>query len=229
MLALPTDLPVPGGDGNPRHGAATEKVVLELAQITDGGIFVLFTSYRALRLLASALRSAGADRRWPILVHGAAPRQQLVEQFVASRRASLLGTDSFWEGVAVPGHPLRGIVSPTLPFRVPTEPITEARSEAIEKRGGNAFNTYMLPHAAIKLKQGFGRLIRSRIDTGAVVVLDSRIVTKSYGRYLLESLPPARVVTGTWAACKDELGSFYARGPHGRDPDPSPAPALSPG
>ena len=115
---------------------------------------------------------------------------------------------------------------PKLPFKVPTEPITAARSEAIEMRGGNSFNMYMLPHAAIKLKQGFGRLIRSRTDTGAVVILDSRIVTRGYGRYLLESLPPARVVQGPWATCRGELTAFYARASGPSTFKSSPAAAL---
>jgi ATP-dependent DNA helicase DinG len=210
LLAIPTDLPVPGGDGDPRHAAATERVAMNMAEITDGGVFVLFTSYRALKLLASALRRVGADRHWPLFVHGEAPRPQLIERFIESGRGILLGTDSFWEGVDVPGHPLRGIVIPKLPFKVPTEPITSARAEAIEARGGNSFTSYMLPHAAIRLKQGFGRLIRSRSDRGAVVILDSRIVTRRYGRYLVDSLPPARVVTGRWEECHRALAEFYA-------------------
>jgi ATP-dependent DNA helicase DinG len=93
-------------------------------------------------------------------------------------------------------------VIPKLPFKVPTEPVTAARIEAIESRGGNAFGEYMLPHAAIRLKQGFGRLIRSRSDRGAVLILDPRIATRSYGRFLVESLPPARRVAGGW---KEEI------------------------
>src|SRR5690606_26759679 len=168
LLAIPQDLPLPGGPDDQRHAEATRHVVQELARITDGGIFVLFTSYRALRQLANELRRS--DEHWPLFVHGEAPRAQLVERFVASRRGILLGTDSFWEGVDVPGHPLRGIVIPKLPFKVPSEPVTAARIEAIEAAGGNAFVSYMLPLAAIRLKQGFGRLIRSRTDRGSVVI-----------------------------------------------------------
>jgi ATP-dependent DNA helicase DinG len=209
LLAVPTDIPPPGGADDALHARATERIVLDMAEITDGGLFVLFTSYRSLKLLAAALRRGGVDQRWPLLVHGEAPRPQLVERFVESGRSILLGTDSFWEGVDVPGHPLRGLVIPKLPFKVPTEPITSARTEAIELRGGNAFESYMLPHAAIRLKQGFGRLIRSRTDRGAVVVADPRLVTRRYGRYLLDSLPPARVVVGDWEHCGGELASFY--------------------
>jgi ATP-dependent DNA helicase DinG len=149
------------------------------------------------------------DGEWPLFVHGEAPRAQLVERFAASGRGILLGTTSFWEGVDVPGQPLRGLVIPRIPFKVPSEPVTEARIEAIEQAGGNSFLTYMLPHAAIRLKQGFGRLIRSRDDHGVVLVLDGRIVRKSYGRYLLDSLPPAPLVRGPWATVKDAMLRFY--------------------
>lgn len=209
LLAVPTDLPLPSGDSDARHNAATARAIADMAAITDGGLFVLFTSYRALRHAAGELRRRGMDGRWPLFVHGEAPRGQLVERFTTSGRGILLGTTSFWEGVDVPGHPLRGLVIPRLPFKVPTEPVTAARIEAIETAGGNAFASYMLPHAAIRLKQGFGRLIRSRLDHGAVLILDGRIVHKSYGRFFLDSLPPAPVRRGTWSEVRGELLAFY--------------------
>ena len=209
LLAVPTDLPLPAGDADPRHDEATVRGVIEHAKISDGGLFVLFTSYRALRHVANELRARGADRQWPLFVHGEAPRGQLVERFAASGRGILLGTTSFWEGVDVPGQPLRGLVIPKLPFKVPSEPVTAARIEAIEAAGGNSFLTYMLPHAAIRLKQGFGRLIRSRADHGVVLVLDGRIVRKSYGRYFTDSLPPAPLVKGPWATVKEAMLGFY--------------------
>ena len=210
LLAVPTDLPVPGGEGDRRHGEATVRATEELSAVTDGGLFVLFTSYRALRDTAAGLRRRGVDRRWPLFVQGEAPRAQLVERFIAAGNGILLGTSSFWEGVDVPGKPLRGLVIPRLPFKVPTEPVTAARIEAIEARGGNSFSSYMLPHAAIRLKQGFGRLIRARTDHGAVLVLDARIVKKSYGAYLLESLPPARPLVGPWKEVLAGMREFYA-------------------
>lgn len=187
----------------------TLEATVSLAESSGGGIFVLFTSYRALNELARGLRSQGVDRRWPLFVQGEAPRAQLLQQFVKSRNAILLGTDSFWEGVDVPGDPLRGLVIPKLPFKVPSEPITSARIEAIEARGGNSFGEYMLPHAAIRLKQGFGRLIRAKTDRGAVVILDSRIVRKGYGRYLFDSLPSAHPVIGPWSECREAISDFY--------------------
>lgn len=212
LLVVPSDLPVPAGESDGRHDEATIRATIEHAKATDGGIFVLFTSYRALRVVAAGLRDRGADATWPLFVQGEAPRAQLVQRFVDSGRGILLGTASFWEGVDVPGHPLRGLLIPKLPFKVPSEPVTAARIEAIEARGGNAFKEYMLPHAAIRLKQGFGRLIRSRLDRGVVLLLDGRIVTKSYGRYLLESLPPATVRVGPWKTVYAEIREFYASG-----------------
>ena len=112
----------------------------------------------------------------------------------------------------MPGDPLRGLILQKLPFRVPTEPITAARMEAIERLGQSAFHHFMLPHAALRLKQGFGRLIRSRSDRGAVVVLDDRLVSKRYGRYLRESLPPAPLVKGSWDDVARHLRVFYDGG-----------------
>lgn len=209
VICIPPDAPIPSRDDDPAHARATERVVRDLAEVTDGGIFVLFTSYRALNHLANGLRRSGAAARWPLFVQGEAPRGQLLANFIESGRGILLGTDSFWEGVDVPGEPLRGLVIPKLPFKVPNEPVTAARIEALEAAGRNSFSEYMLPHAAIRLKQGFGRLIRSRMDRGAVVILDSRIVKRSYGRYLLESLPPARVEIASWRECLQTLRSFY--------------------
>lgn len=209
LVVVPMDLPTPSGEHDPRHDEATVRATLEHAKISDGGLFVLFTSYRALRHVAQELRARRADLQWPLFVHGEAPRAQLVERFAASGRGILLGTTSFWEGVDVPGRPLRGLIIPKLPFKVPSEPVTAARIEAIERAGGNSFVQYMLPHAAIRMKQGFGRLVRSREDAGVVMILDGRIARKSYGRYFLDSLPPAPVLKAPWARVKEEMLRFY--------------------
>jgi ATP-dependent DNA helicase DinG len=208
LLVVPTDLPAAeaGGDDFQR---ATARVVEEMAELSDGGLFVLFTSHGALRKVAELLRASGVEGRWPLFVHGEGDRHRMLGGFVAAERGILLGTASFWEGVDVPGEPLRGLILQKLPFRVPTEPITAARMETIERSGGSPFHQFMLPHAALRLKQGFGRLVRSQGDRGAVVLLDDRIVTRRYGRYLLESLPDAPLVKGAWVDVRRRLAAFY--------------------
>lgn len=205
MVAIPTDVPGLGRE----HDDATAGAIADLAAACDGGIFGLFTSYRSLRSVAGTLRRRGVDRRWPLFVQGESPRGALVRRFTESGRGILLGVASFWEGVDVPGDPLRGLVIAKLPFKVPSEPLTAARMEALEAEGGNGFFQYMLPHAALRLKQGFGRLIRSTADRGAVVLLDRRVLEKSYGRYFLDTLPPAPVRTGPWERLRAELSDFY--------------------
>ena len=215
ILVVPTDLPPPAT--GVEFDRATAARVGDFAGITDGGLFVLFTSYRSLHRVAAELRSQGADGRWPLLVHGEEPRHLLLDRFRDSGRALLLGTASFWEGVDVPGWALRGLVLQKLPFRVPSEPLTEAREEVLTRRGRNAFQHYALPLAALRLKQGFGRLVRSQTDRGAVVLLDERIVTRPYGRYLRDSLPGPPLVRGPWAEARETLLEFYPDGGSGGD------------
>jgi ATP-dependent DNA helicase DinG len=150
------------------------------------------------------------EARHPLFVHGEDARGRLLEAFVRSRNGILLGTTSFWEGVDVPGDPLRGLVIQKLPFRVPTEPITSARIEAVEREGRDAFWEFTLPLAALRLKQGFGRLIRSQTDRGVVVLLDDRILRRRYGRYLRDSLPGAPLLKGPWGELMRPLRAFYA-------------------
>ena len=212
LFGVPTDLSGPRSPGD-AFERETARVVEELADVTGGGVFVLFTSHRALRSAADHLRQRGVDARFPLFVHGEESRARLLEGFVESGRGVLLGTASFWEGVDVPGRPLRALVLQKLPFRVPTEPVTAARLEAAEREGKNPFWHYMLPLAALRLKQGFGRLVRSRADRGAVLLLDDRILRKRYGRYLRDSLPDAPLVKGPWAEVLRGLRRFYAAGP----------------
>ncbi len=212
LLAVPTDLPGPRGrEGADAHHRATAEVVSEVARITGGGLFALFTSHAALRAVAAGLRERGAGGRWPLLVQGEAGRSALLRDFARSGAAVLLGAASFWEGVDVPGRPLRALVIHKLPFRVPSEPMTEARVEVMEGRGENAFADFMVPDAAMRLKQGVGRLIRSRTDRGAVVVLDDRLLTKRYGRHFVDALPPMPLARGRWAEVRARVEEFYRK------------------
>jgi len=210
LFGVPTDLPEPRDD-EAGHDAAVARVLLDLARVSDGGIFVLFTSHGALRRTAAAVRGQGRlGARWPLLVQGEGQRDQLLRRFRDSGSAILLGTDSFWEGVDVPGRALRVLILAKLPFKVPSEPLTAARLERLEERGQNGFSHYLVPLAALKLKQGFGRLIRTRSDTGAVVLLDRRAVTKGYGARILDGLPRATTVIGSWEDVRRRCEEFFA-------------------
>ncbi|HEX4684220.1 MAG TPA: helicase C-terminal domain-containing protein [Gemmatimonadaceae bacterium] len=210
LLAVPSDIPAPNVNAS-GHFAAVARAACDLANAANGGMFVLFTSHKDVRAMASELRARGVDRRWPLLVHGDEMRDQLLARFRESGGAVLLGTTSFWEGVDVPGDALRALLIAKLPFRVPTEPVTAAHCEAIQARGGDSFKEYMLPHAALRLKQGFGRLVRTAADRGVVVLADPRVVTKNYGRGLLDGLPPARRIIGRWPELLETINSFYQR------------------
>lgn len=209
LLAVPTDAPLPNSEPA-AHASFVVQAVQDVAESSDGGLFVLLTSHKDVRLIAAELRAREFERRWPLLVHGEGSRDALLDRFRASGSGVLLGTASFWEGVDVPGRALRGLVIAKLPFKVPTEPLTAAHCEAIERAGGDAFTEYMLPHAALRLKQGFGRLIRSSADSGVVVIADARVIRMAYGRELLRVLPPARRVNGRWTDLRAEIQRFYA-------------------
>ncbi|MEP6764249.1 MAG: helicase C-terminal domain-containing protein, partial [Gemmatimonadaceae bacterium] len=214
LMVVPTDLPAPNLDAN-GHLHAVVKQLRDLTAASDGGVFALFTSHRDVREAALMLRegSLAFETRWPLLVHGEDQRDALLRRFRESTRAVLLGTSSFWEGVDVPGDALRGLLIAKLPFRVPTEPMVAAQCEAIEAAGRNSFSEFMLPHAALRLKQGFGRLVRTATDRGVIVICDPRVVTKQYGMQLLDGLPPARRLKGAWSRLLIEVQKFYRSSP----------------
>ncbi len=209
LFGIPDDMPDPREDEH-THASAVAQVVSDLAYASDGGMFVLFTSYAALRRVAAELQGS-LGNRWPILVQGEGPRDLLLRRFRDAGNAILLGTDSFWEGVDVPGRALRTLVLTKLPFKVPSEPITQARLERLAEQGEDGFMHYLLPHAALKLKQGFGRLIRSGSDVGVVVLLDRRVITKRYGPLVLSGLPRADRIVGSWQQVLSRVEDFFAR------------------
>jgi ATP-dependent DNA helicase DinG len=187
LLYTPRDLPEPSDPTFIRRAAER---ALELIELTDGGAFVLTTSLRSMRLIHQALSPALGER--PLMLQGEAPKSALLERFRRAEDAVLVATQSFWEGVDIPGRALRLVVLEKIPFLVPSDPIVKARSEQIEADGGNAFMALHVPAAAIALKQGFGRLIRTHTDRGIVALFDARVHKRGYGRRVLASLPPAR-------------------------------------
>ncbi len=209
LFGVPNDLADPR-ENEAAHEAGVVQAITELMWASDGGAFALFTSHRSLRRVAAELK-ATLPPRWPMLVQGERPRDQLLRRFREAGNALLLGTDSFWEGVDVPGRALRVLLICKLPFKVPSEPLTAARLERLADQGQDGFMGYLLPHAALKLKQGFGRLIRSKTDVGVVLLCDRRVLSKRYGPLILSGLPRAERVVGTWAEVRTKCEDFFAR------------------
>ncbi len=191
ILYLPQRMPDPQ---NPAYIDAVIEQALPLIRASQGGAFVLFTSHRALSKAAQILREKWADESpFNLYVQGEAPRERLLKEFREDGFGVLLGTTSFWEGVDVKGEALRLVIIEKLPFASPDDPVVKARIDHLQATGANAFRDYQLPEAALALKQGVGRLIRSEEDYGAVVICDPRLVGKNYGRVFVASLPPMPV------------------------------------
>lgn len=183
---VPVDLPEPN---EPAYLDRAGQRVIDLIRASRGGAFVLCASTRNMRALHAQLRDAGLP--WPLLCQGERPKFSLLAEFREHGNAVLVATMGFWEGVDVPGRALRLVVIDKLPFAVPTDPVVAARHRAIEEEGRSSFAELSVPEAAIALKQGFGRLIRTHDDAGVVAILDKRLRTKGYGRTMRASLPPA--------------------------------------
>jgi ATP-dependent DNA helicase DinG len=189
LLYVPQHLPDPR---DPRFSRAAAEEVVAILKHSRGRAFVLFTSYQQMQLVHNAV---SLETDYPTLVQGTAPRTALLEEFRATPNAVLFATSSFWQGVDVPGEQLSCVIIDKLPFAVPNDPVVSARIEHIRRAGGDPFHEYQIPQAAIALKQGFGRLIRSRSDRGVLVLLDHRINRKRYGQVFFDSLPDYRFTT----------------------------------
>ncbi|BBA68905.1 putative ATP-dependent helicase DinG [Geobacter sulfurreducens] len=210
FVGIPADIPEPASRG---FQEALELALHQGLAISEGHAFVLFTSYDLLAKLFGRMAETLKRRGLTPLRQGEVNRHHLLARFKQEPNAVLFGTDSFWEGVDVQGKALELVALTRLPFRVPTEPVLEARAEHIAAGGGDPFMEYTVPQAVIKFKQGFGRLIRSREDRGAVLILDSRVLTKNYGGHFLRSLPPVRLVTGSSSEVFGAMTEFFAASP----------------
>ncbi len=187
ILYVPSRAPEPG---RPGHLEASLESIRQILEITEGHAFVLFTSFQQMTRVFQAL---AFDSPYRLVRQGQMPRNQLLEEFRSTPAAVLCATSSFWQGVDVKGDALRAVIIDKLPFQVPSEPMVAARVHRLEQEGSNAFYEYMVPNAVITLKQGLGRLIRSRDDRGILAVLDVRLRRRAYGRHFLGSLPNCRL------------------------------------
>jgi ATP-dependent DNA helicase DinG len=198
LFYVPQHLP------EPRHPAFVRDASDEIVRIlkaSRGRAFVLFTSYQQMRAVHDRV---SFEIEYPTLLQGTGPRSALLEEFRSTPNCVLFATSSFWQGVDVPGEQLSCVIIDKLPFAVPNDPVVEARIRAIREEGGNAFYEYQIPQAALALKQGFGRLIRSRSDRGVLVLLDNRISKQRYGQVFFDSLPSYRFTTNI-----SEVESFF--------------------
>jgi ATP-dependent DNA helicase DinG len=205
LLGLPDDMPEPASD---EYRQALVSSIKDLLESNEGRALVLFTSYELLKHCYDLILEDWSLPEINLFRQGFEDRARLLKRFGEDTGSVLFATDSFWEGVDTPGESLRLVIICRLPFRVPTDPVYQARLEAVEKRGGNSFRELSLPEAVMKFRQGFGRLMRRKTDRGAVVVLDSRIISKNYGSVFIRSLPETIVSRKRFASVLEDLENF---------------------
>jgi ATP-dependent DNA helicase DinG len=205
MLAVPTDAPQPDQAGYSEYTIEAAKKILELS---GGHGLVLYTSYEAMRQGYESVKPALEAMQIACFRQGEDDRSRLLDRFKTDSSSVLFATDSFWEGVDAPGDTLQVVIIAKLPFKVPTDAVQKARAEAIERGGGNSFMDMSLPTAVMKLKQGFGRLMRRSDDHGIVVILDSRIHTKRYGNIFVQSLPETKRSFKPLSGVLDDMERF---------------------
>lgn len=186
-LYIPRSMPEPNHED---YKSALVQNIPRFLDVTHGKAFVLFTSYQLMRYCAENLQSYFEKTGIRLLMQGEMSRSMLLQEFKDDIDSVIFGTDSFWTGVDVPGEALSNVIVTKFPFAVPSHPLIQARSERIEKSGKNSFMEYSMPEAALKFRQGTGRLIRSKDDTGIIVILDRRVISKRYGQKFIESMPP---------------------------------------
>ncbi len=201
LLYCPQHLPDPRNAG---FTAAAAEEIIELLILSRGRAFVLFTSYNQMRLVYDRV---SLDIPYETLMQGTGPRSALLDEFKKTPNCVLFATSSFWQGVDVPGEQLSCVIIDKLPFAVPSDPVVQARVAAIKADGGDAFNGYQVPQAAIALKQGFGRLIRAKTDRGVLALLDNRITKTRYGQIFFDSLPDYG-----FTMSRTDVEKFFSRG-----------------
>jgi ATP-dependent DNA helicase DinG len=208
LFAVPSDAPFPE---NPDYQQYIENAIVSLIKAANGRTLILFTSYESLKNACNTARAFLQGTGINVLKQGDDDRFRLLDEFKNDTSSVLFATDSFWQGIDVPGDSLSQVIIVKLPFGVPNDPVFAARSDAVQKRGGSPFMELSLPEAVIKFRQGFGRLIRRSDDRGAVIVLDRRIIEKQYGKLFLDSIPDTIRVYVSLSEIADKVAGFLDR------------------